>query len=84
VTIAADDRLEFELSLSLECQLSLKVRKAGTQTWQLLTDSTTSGHELGEDWRGEPCYFKLGSYIQDPGPDATPAAIIHFHELKVE
>jgi hypothetical protein len=82
--IAPDQPIEFEITLQEDLHLEVRVRKSGTEAWHTLTDSQLPEHGLTEVWRKERCYFKIGCYLQDPGPDAEQPAIIRLHHLTVD
>ena len=83
-SIAVNSLMEYEISLSSARVLTVKVRKAGTKTWNVLADSSQKGQALDAAWDDETCYFKAGCYMFDPGPSGTPPGEVHYSTLSVE
>lgn len=82
--LVANRPMDFEITLTSARVLTVKVRKTGTRTWNVLADSAGKGLALDPDWDTETCYFKAGCYMFDPGPAATPAGEVRYSMLAVE
>lgn len=83
-SITLNTAMEYEVTLSAARVLTAKVRKAGQKTWNVLADSSHRGQNLDAAWDGETLYFKVGCYMFDPAPVATPAGDVRYTALSVE